>query len=370
MDAEEVVTSQNQAQTIDDSTKNLTDYKAGDTFRGQKIFQIYFAQPEFLICRTDAGFAYKIVLESPKVPQILAELSKCDSVQRPQLRGAYKKDYFNLLATALNSALLSMDDDPRSQFEPVRSFIDERGPVEYVYGYSPNFIVYLNNRKVVAYDYDDLPSRLIPAVTQFHRLQHVANCSLLDADKNEVGSILGMDLVSALRSSEGADLSALFLSSREFITNRSEAVLRSHYVRSSVLSSLIVLIVLAVITYYFKKNSIGAWTILLGSAAGVIGAMISIIQRGVSLTVNPFVPLAHVVFQGTVRVGLGAVFGALLVVASKAGIALGILEGNIWSLFIFSVVAGFSERFVPDILDRIAVEKHGALKIQKRKEAG
>jgi hypothetical protein len=87
---------------------------------------------------------------------------------------------------------------------------------------------------------------------------------------------------------------------------------------------------------------------------GVIGASISIIQRGGSLTVNPFVPVSHVVFQGLIRVLLGVIFGALLVIAAQANITLGIINNNNWSLFIFSVVAGFSERLIPDILERIA----------------
>lgn len=350
-----------EAPTVASAKNNLLDYKEGDPWReGSKIRFIYFLQPEFIICETDKSFAYEIRLESDQIPVILAELSKCAGLSRRELRGAYIKEYRNILATALNSALLSLDGHAEAHFEPVRAFIAERGPVEYIYGSSSSFIVYLNNRKMIAYDYESLPTRMAPVVIEFHRLQHISNCALKESDIETVTTILGTDLVSAFGSAETSDASLHFLSSREFITNRSEAILRSEYVKSSVLSSAVVLTGLAIITYYLRKFSVSASLITLGSIGGVIGATISIIQRGVTLTMNPFVPIPHVVFQGTVRVGLGGIFGALLIVAAKANLTLGILNDNAWSLFIFSVVAGLSERFVPDILDRIATENNAA----------
>lgn len=358
-----------QAKPIDGSAKSLMDYKEGEAWRGGgKIRYIHYLQPEFIICETEESFAFEIRIESPEIPRILAELSKCNTIARQQLRGAYRKDYRNALASALYSALLSLDGHPEAYFEPVRAFVNERGPVEYVYGYSSNFIVYLNNRNIIAYDYERIPTRLIPVVAEFHRLQHISNCALKDGDKEAITPILGTDLASAFGSTDTTAPSLHFLSSREFITNRSDAILRSEYVKSSVLSSTILLIALAIITYYLKKYSVSGWLVVLGSVGGIIGATISIIQRGVTLTVNPFVPIPHVVFQGIVRVGLGGVFGALLIVASKANLTLGILDNNIWSLFIFSVVAGLSERFVPDILDRIATENATQSNSEKGKE--
>jgi hypothetical protein len=341
----------------DNPANELPAYKEGDAWRGgAKILYIYYLQPEFIICETEESFAYEIRIDSTAIPGILTELSKCDTIARRQLRGAYRKEYRSILASALYAALLSLDGHPEVHFEPVRAFINERGPIEYVFGYGSSFIVYLNNRKVITYDYDKIPARLIPVLAEFYRLQHISNCALRSDDKEAVTPILGTDLASAFSSSESTDPLLHFLSSREFITNRSEAVLRSEYIKSSVLSAATLIVVLSGITYFLKQYSIGGWLVVLGSLGGVIGAMISIIQRGVTLTMNPFVPISHVAFQGIVRVGLGAVFGAVLIAASKANLTLGILSDNSWSLFIFSVVAGLSERFVPDILDRMATE--------------
>jgi len=340
--------------------KRLSEYQVGDTIpSGDKIAWIYYSNSRFIICKTSTGgLAYKTAFQSPTIQEIEIELSKCHSMARRQLRGAYRDDYQSVVAACLSSALQGLDDEAASHFEPARSFIEERGPIEYVYGVGDSFIVYRSKNNLVAYECDNLPSRLITAVAEFTRLQNIANCSLDAVDKTEVLSILGSDLVSALRSPEESDPKSYFLSSKEFITNRSEAVLRSRYVLSSVSSSVGFLIILILVTFLMKRNSMSSWIVMLGSVGGIVGATISIIQRGVKLTVNPFVPISHVVLQGIVRVVLGAVFGALLVVASNAGIALGILAGNTWSLFILSVVAGFSERFIPDILDQLASDRN------------
>ena len=51
---------------------------------------------------------------------------------------------------------------------------------------------------------------------------------------------------------------------------------------------------------------------------------------------------------------LGAVFGVVLVVLSKADLAFGSFASNTWALFGLSVAAGLSERLVPDLLERSA----------------
>lgn len=362
-EAETALENIDKSKTTPAASKALSTYEIGDQIAGETITYIYYSNNHFLIYRSaQSNLSYQIRHSSPKIPRIINEFSKYGREYRRLLRGAYRVDYSNLMASCLNSALLSADDasdDISSHFEPVTSFIEERGPIEYVYGYGQNFIVYLNKRGVVSYEYTELPSRLIAATEEFHRLQHVARAALRESDRADVVSILGTDLLSVFRSPENADPSLSFFSSKDFITNRSEALLRSKYISSSVLSSLAALLILLPTVYLLKQYSIETWIVLLGCTAGVIGATISIIQRGVTLTVNPFVPVSHVAFQGIVRVILGIVFGGLLIAAAEANIALGILNDNVWSLFIFSVVAGFSERFIPDILDRIATQSGG-----------
>jgi hypothetical protein len=94
--------------------------------------------------------------------------------------------------------------------------------------------------------------------------------------------------------------------------------------------------------------------VAIGVSDGVVGAAISIIQRGWQLPFDPFDSVFYAVSQGFVRVVLGAVFGVVLVVLRKADLALGSFANNLWTPFGLSVAAGLSERLVPDLLERSA----------------
>jgi hypothetical protein len=215
-------------------------YKVGDTTGlGDVIEFIYHSNSNFLIYRNTAGFvSYMLRGDFRKYEPAFVEFRKLVIEAERLLRGAYRRDFSNLIAACLRAALLSADgEDLVAHFEPLRKFLEERGPIEYVYGYGPGFIIYFNKRQIINYEYRELPNRLIPAIAEFHRLQHIAKTSLQQADKNEVSSILGTELASAFRSSEDSDSLSCFVSSKEFITNRSEAILRSRYIRSSTLSS-------------------------------------------------------------------------------------------------------------------------------------
>jgi hypothetical protein len=337
----------------------LSSLNVGDMTKvGDVIEYIYHRSDSIIIYRNTAGYiSYLTRGDFSKYKPAFVEFHKLIIEAEKQLRGAYRRDFSNLIAVSLRSALFTEDgENIESYFTPIRKFIEEKGPIESIYGWGSGFLIYLNKQRFINYEYRELPNRLLPALAEFHRLQHIARASLQETDKNEVASLLGNELAAVFRATEDSDPSSFFVSSKEFITNRSEAILRSKYIRASVFSSFLLLLLLAPVCYYLKITANDFWVIPLGGLGGVIGATISLIQRGGALTVNPFVPVSHVVFQGLVRVLLGVIFGALLVVASQANITLGIISNNIWSLFIFSVVAGFSERLVPDILERIATQ--------------
>jgi hypothetical protein len=89
--------------------------------------------------------------------------------------------------------------------------------------------------------------------------------------------------------------------------------------------------------------------------------------RSNTIEISPFKRHLFTAFQGASRIGLGALFGFVFVCCVKANILLGILSEKPSGLFAFSILAGFSETFVPELLKRMETE---ATKSSRQKLAG
>jgi hypothetical protein len=96
------------------------------------------------------------------------------------------------------------------------------------------------------------------------------------------------------------------------------------------------------------------WFEVIGLCAsgGVAGSLISIVQRSPDLQVDLLASRVHIGFQGTLRIVLGLFFGAIVAIASHANLAFGKIAHDSYALFIVAIAAGFSERLVPDIIER------------------
>jgi hypothetical protein len=100
--------------------------------------------------------------------------------------------------------------------------------------------------------------------------------------------------------------------------------------------------------------------IFLAAAAGAVGAMASVLQRVGSLDINPLAPLWYAVLQGGARIALGMLFGVFFALANKANMVLGTFAKDLSAILVFGIVAGISERFVPEILQRLESTKASA----------
>src|SRR5262249_22023257 len=93
--------------------------------------------------------------------------------------------------------------------------------------------------------------------------------------------------------------------------------------------------------------------IILAAAAGGVGAIASVLQRISSLEISPYAPLWYAVLQGAARVLVGALFGVFFALANKANLVLGTFANNLYAIAAFGVLAGISERFVPEIIRKM-----------------
>jgi hypothetical protein len=100
---------------------------------------------------------------------------------------------------------------------------------------------------------------------------------------------------------------------------------------------------------------------VLGTLGGIIGAALSIFIRSNDLQISPYKYRSLTAFQGASRIALGALFGFVFVCCVKAKILFGeTLLGDPYALFAISILSGFSETFVPELLKRLETNSTAA----------
>lgn len=88
--------------------------------------------------------------------------------------------------------------------------------------------------------------------------------------------------------------------------------------------------------------------------AGAAGAWTSVLQRVNQLHLpNTLDSSAMHIAQGISRILLGAVFGFVALAAINANLLLGIAAESPWAIGVVGYLAGFSERFVPEFLNKL-----------------
>jgi hypothetical protein len=94
-------------------------------------------------------------------------------------------------------------------------------------------------------------------------------------------------------------------------------------------------------------------TFLVSAIFGAAGAMISVSQRFQRIAAELYATRKFTAVGGAARVGYGAAFGALFMLFHDAGLVLQLDRGNNSLLYAAAFVAGFSERAIPELLQRL-----------------
>jgi hypothetical protein len=215
-----------------------------------------------------------------------------------------------------------------------------------MFGVTENWVVFMASDGELTCDYPSISDLVAPLVTEFYRLRQLGNASLRKNEISALMHILGTELSIALQSASHVEPQDAFSASRDFIQLRNESRMRVRYVSASLVTA----VVFGLIAWKLLNDQ----GLLLGCVGGIIGAAISVFQRSADLEIRRFLPPVQVILQGAVRLTLGILFGLLIVAAARSDLALGTFAANENALFIAGVVAGFSERFVPDLLTKLA----------------
>lgn len=229
--------------------------------------------------------------------------------------------------------------------------------IKNILGRSPSLIVFLTDDNDLQYESTiELSERNANIVKIFHSLLSTIKTSVPQAHKENAFVYLGHAVYSAF-SSYDYDPSYLFNDVYQYIQTTSNERAKIYYLLSGFVTSLLLSLIIVLMFYFLPSQNENIKLFMVVSFCGLWGALISIFQRSKKLTIDPFSSIFYTSFQSATRIIIGLIFGCLFLLAYKAKLILGILNDDIFNIAVFSALSGFSERFIPELLNKLDYEK-------------
>jgi hypothetical protein len=234
----------------------------------------------------------------------------------------------------------------------VGSFCATGQRVETIFGQSPRAVVYTTSDRHLRWEYFEnnqiVPPSLIPAILRFDSAMALIKLRVPSEQQPVAYALLGKALFAILDAGDPAQIDGALIEARGFIESKAIQHGRLLYIGGCFVSSLVFGLALLVTASQVTDPAVKIT--VCGGIAGILGTWMSITQRSDRLAIDPGSTRQFDVMQGASRTLLGILFGSFLVLASHADLILGMLKADHWTLIAIAVVAGFSERLVPDII--------------------
>lgn len=90
------------------------------------------------------------------------------------------------------------------------------------------------------------------------------------------------------------------------------------------------------------------------SMAGILGSTLSALQRSRTLEISEDEGIVFILFQAIIISMIGLLSGVSIYIVSNSELAFSFAKDNIYNLLTISVVAGFTERFIPDLFSKVS----------------
>ncbi|HFK1481116.1 TPA: hypothetical protein ACGXK0_003555 [Bacillus cereus] len=349
---EEYVT-QEDKNKVDSSKRKY--YRNGDTSSNGDTIDLLLSQNKnfVIFMNTGGGLCWEIDnVVMDKNIFVIGEAQRLNGILMSRVARKYHFNIQMLLGGTLASALNeNNEEDIEVIFKPVQELIDKAlKDVEKITSWGPNFQIYKTSNGGVSFWHKKLPDYLRPAVAEFNQLSSYAKVTLPEKDKELVAPQMAFALSVAFNSKADEDVLRGFKKVDEFINTRALSNTHFWYIFYNSVLFLLMTSLALLFYFYFDINK----EFVIGSVGGLVGAFLSTLTRIDKLSFNILAPFRNVILQGYSRLLVGSISGLFIIVASHSNLILGTYSNSLYSLAVFSIISGFSERFVPDLISSIS----------------
>lgn len=248
-----------------------------------------------------------------------------------------------------------------AELEKLSSYIDSLREPILIIGSNKDYSVYIDHDKQVKHRLRNLQLYNSDVVDEFYKLRAWGAVAVHSSRVKFLNLKLATCLTIGLRSKlkgDDIDPSEAFRPVHAYIEKTVNSVAAYYLILFVTLASIGVMLGSGMIyKLYSTPLTPNLNVFLIGLFGGVCGALISVLQRAQKLQISLYENNGTIVLQGIVRVGLGCAFGVIALIACKAGLLLNLMSESNSRLLILAIIAGFSERLVPDFIEKTSNEK-------------
>lgn len=228
--------------------------------------------------------------------------------------------------------------------------------VKTILGQSTRVAVYTTVDDHLRWNYTEnngvVPGDLSPAISKFDSLMAETKSFAPKKHRYECFILLGKSLFAALNGAPAESAINCFRDYEQYLHRLAQQHSRTQYV----FECMIVAAIYSIITLLFLHfNSLAHEIYFYGSIFGAVGACISVMQRANDIDIDWTLDSKSLFLQAFIRITLGLLFGSIFILACKGDFLLGAFKDMIEALFLLALVAGLSERMIPDLFGRLEV---------------
>lgn len=328
-------------------------YAVGDlTTSGDEIVGIYSSSTHYILYWGNSGSLGWEIEEIPEwATDAIPECRRLRGLAESYLNRRHLSIINRLLSDSLSTALVSQEgSDINDFFKEVIEYIDKyKDEIKSIIGSGPEFSIYRTKNDTVQWFHKKMPDYLSPAVEEFESLQSLSNSVLPKSYRLAVSRMLGSALSVAFIKRKECDFKQIFCGTKKFILTQIDSYLRIKLFFASLFSTIIFLISLFVVQKIYDPNVV----YILGAGAGILGAMVSALQRNNKISIDPYGSALGLYSESISRLLIGTIFGLFVVFCAKSELVLAPFKENLYAIICFSFISGFTERFVPDLMSTV-----------------
>jgi len=345
----------------------FTDISVGDHLDGVKIDEILLSSKAYLIFKGDNELRYSSTGNSNLT------LSKLNQLEL--LRTQAFNKFGNIYADSMDSHAISIlslifatscleEADLVSvdaELEKLSVCIGALPKPILIIGTNKDYTVYIDHDEQVKHRVRNVQLYNSDVLDEFYKLRAWGAVAVHPSRTKFLNLKLATCLTIGLRSKlkgDSVDPSVIFNPVTVYIEKTANSIAAYYLILFVAFASLSVMLFSGITYKLFSTPFTPNLNVfLIGLFGGVCGALISVLQRAQQLQISLYEHNRTIVLQGIVRVGLGCAFGVISLIACKAGLLLNLMSESSSRLLILAIIAGFSERLVPDFIEKTSNEK-------------